>query len=1058
MRNNRPPLVAMVSALVVSGACGLALQLVWMRQLRLTLGSTTEATATVLAVFMGGLGLGTAFWGRRVDRHAAPWRLYAGLELGVAAGAALSPWWIALAESWLVALGGAASLGNTAAIAIRLAIASLVFGLPAFLMGGTFPAAVATVSRDDDRQRGRAGAIYAANTLGAVAGCWAVDFWLLESLGVSATLWLACGLLVSIAGVIGSWRFAPSERSRGSEREVVKSATSSAVAGSTMKLPELILVSALVGAVFFLMELVWFRMLAPLLGGTTYSFGAILAVVLAGIGLGGAFYSLVARRLSVGPGLLAATCALEAGALGLPWMLGDFIALETLRMQVLVSSFGNQVLLWSVVAAVVVGPAALVAGFQFPLMLAIVGQGREHVGADVGRVYAANTLGAIFGSLLGGFWLLPAIGAVRLWFGAAVVLAIVAVLIARPRLVQEPVERQRAWRVAIVMSLLGVIGIWGLNRSQGPTAVWRHAGIGAGRAKRSDLSSREEREFVHSIRRSLLWEADGRESSVAVMNTDDGISFVVNGKSDGNAVGDAQTQVGLGILGPLLHPEARSAFVVGLGTGETAGWLADVGKIERVEVVELEPAVFEMARRCEAINRHVLEHPEVIVRHADARERLQTSTERYDLIVSEPSNPYRAGVSSLYTREFYRSAAERLAEGGLFLQWLQAYEVDERTVRIVLSTLREQFSEVEVWQLQGADLLLVARRTPGIAGEPSPLTDRDSTLQEALGTIWQVADLEGVASRYVAGPSAVDQWLEQVEVPINTDDVNSLEYAFARTLGNALAFDWRELRRFADGLGESCPESWKSSLDSERLFARRIAFDYLMSRTGGFAQGAMADEVWQTYSPEWQRWTALREAFALILQNDFETFLKRETQVGEIGPCPIWDTAGCLIHAALDRPLDRAAAERVRAWRAVDATAIEAIVAYRAGRFEEAEQVLLRWCALLRETPWASPETSNAVFALLSESMTVDRQRAATWFKVLETRWCAGRFEERRKALRYMLAEQLGDEAIVEALEAYEPWVPWKEYLLVRRAEAYRRLGHPAAKRAQRELTEFADE
>ena len=1057
MRKNRPPLVAMVSALVVSGACGLALQLVWMRQLRLTLGSTTEATATVLAVFMGGLGLGTAFWGRRVDRHVAPWRLYAGLELGVAVGAALSPWWIALAESWLVAFGGAASLGNAAAIAIRLAIASLVFGLPAFLMGGTFPAAVATVSRDEDRQRGRAGAIYAANTLGAVVGCLAVDFWLLESLGVSATLWLACGLLVSIAGVIGGWRFAKSDRSLGIERDVANKAMSSAAAGSTMKLPELIFVSALMGAVFFLMELVWFRMLAPLLGGTTYSFGAILAVVLAGIGLGGAFYALVARRLSVGPGLLAATCALEAGALGLPWMLGDAIALEVLRLQVLVDSFGNQVLLWSVAAVVVVGPTALVAGFQFPLMLAIAGQGREHVGADVGRVYAANTLGAIVGSLLGGFWLLPAIGAVRLWIGAAVVLAIVAVLIARPRQIQEPIERRRAWRVAFVMGLLGVSAIWGLYRSLGPTAVWRHAGIGAGRAKRSDLSSREEREFVHSIRRSLIWEADGRESSVAVMNTDDGISFVVNGKSDGNAVGDAQTQVGLGILGPLLHPEARASFVVGLGTGETAGWLADVGKIERVEVVELEPAVFEMARRCAAINRQVLEHPEVIVRHADARERLQTSTEQYDLIVSEPSNPYRAGVSSLYTREFYRSAAERLAEGGLFLQWLQAYEVDERTIRIVLSTLREQFSEVEVWQIQGADLLLVGRRTRGAAASAS-LSERDSTLREALGTIWQVADLEGVASRYVAGPRAVDQWLNQVEVPINTDDVNALEYAFARTLGNAMAFDWRELRRFADGLGEVCPESWKSLIDEDRLFARRIAFDYLMSRTGGFAQGAMADEVWQTYSPQWIRWTPLREEFAMILQNDFETFLKRETEMEEIGPCPIWDTARCLIHAALDRPLDRAALERVRAWRPLDAIAVEAIVAYRAGQFEEADRVLVQWCALLRETPWASPETSNAVFALLSESMMVDRQRAATWFNVLETRWCAGRFEERRKALRYMLAEQLGDEAIVEALEAYEPWVPWKEYLLVRRAEAYRRLGHPGAKRAQQELTEFAGE
>ena len=195
------------------------------------------------------------------------------------------------------------------------------------------------------------------------------------------------------------------------------------------------------------------------------------------------------------------------------------------------------------------------------------------------------------------------------------------------------------------------------------------------------------------MRRGILWEREGTESSVALDDTD-GLAMVVNGKIDGNARGDAPTQVMGGLLGALLHPHPRSAMVIGLGTGSTAGWLGAVPSIERVDVAELEASMLHVAAACAPVNERVVDDPKVRVLLGDAREILLTVPSRYDVIFSEPSNPYRAGVAGLFTREYYRAVASRLEEGGVFLQWLQMYEIDEDTVRAVYATLGAVFPVV----------------------------------------------------------------------------------------------------------------------------------------------------------------------------------------------------------------------------------------------------------------------------------------------------------------------------------------------------------------------------
>ena len=324
--------------------------------------------------------------------------------------------------------------------------------------------------------------------------------------------------------------------------------------------------------------------------------------------------------------------------------------------------------------------------------------------------------------------------------------------------------------------------------SPGPTAVWRHGAVGTGSVATRILADPNAlHDWENEVRRSVLWEADGIESSIAIVASD-ALAFYVNGKCDGNAIEDVGTQVMLGLLGAARHPQPRTAFVVGLGTGETAGWLADVPSIDRVDVVELEPAVEEMARRCRKVNRDALVNPKVRLIFNDAREVLLTAAARYDLIVCEPSNPYRSGIANLFTRQFYLAGRDRLNDGGLFVQWVQDYEIDRRTMRTVFATFKSVFPHVEVWQSKLGDLLLLgSRETPAYPVAALRKKLATEPFASALRSAWHAANLEEMLSHYVGGAALVDHFIGEDVAEINTDDHNEIEYGFARSLGHT---DW----------------------------------------------------------------------------------------------------------------------------------------------------------------------------------------------------------------------------------------------------------------------------
>ncbi len=612
------------------------------------------------------------------------------------------------------------------------------------------------------------------NTLGAVAGALGSTFFALEFFGTRETLWLAClvnlGTALSALALAryaaghyragaGSNEFTPTRQLARKAARTILHAAHDPLCPTTFPPYIVYSVASIAGFAFFLMELVWYRMLCPILGGTTFTFGLILAVALTGIGLGGAAYAMFFRRARLSLHGLALTSVVEACCIAIPFALGDRLAVLAATLRAAnASDFLGEVTGWAAVTSIVILPAAFVSGVQFALLVGLLGEGDRDVGKQVGLACSWNTVGAICGSLAGGFGFLPLLSAPGAWRLVAALLAVlgVALFAYARRSARRPI-----WAIATVGAAILVVG---MIVCPGPTAVWRHGAVGAGRLARMGILADPNglHDWENEVRRSVLWEADGVESSIAIVGSD-GLAFHVNGMCDGNAVEDVGTQVMLGLIGAALHPQPQTALVVGLGTGETAGWLADVPSIERVDVVELEPAVREMARRCRAVNRDVLANPKLRLIFNDAREVLLTTAGRYDLMVCEPSNPYRSGIANLFTREFYRAGRDRLNDGGMFVQWVQAYEIDQRTMRTIFATFRSVFPRVEVWQTKLGDLLLVGSAPrPAYSVPALQSTLAAEPFASALHCAWHTTGLEGLFSHYIGGSALVDHFIGPV--------------------------------------------------------------------------------------------------------------------------------------------------------------------------------------------------------------------------------------------------------------------------------------------------------
>ncbi len=518
---------------------------------------------------------------------------------------------------------------------------------------------------------------------------------------------------------------------------------------------------------------------------------------------------------------------------------------------------------------------------------------------------------------------------------------------------------------------------------------------------------------------------------------------MVNGKVDGNARNDAPVQVMGGLLGALLNPGARRSLVIGLGTGSTAGWLAAVPGMERTDVVELEPSILYVASLSGPVNHQAMSNPSVRVISGDAREVLMAGRETYDVIFSEPSNPYRAGVASLFTREFYEAAASRLEPDGVFLQWVQAYEVDDWTIETLVATLQAVLPEVQIWQLHQSDLVLVASRRP-IRANVEALRARATKepFASAMRDAWRAVELEDILARFVAGP----EWARTVRSrshDVNTDDRNRLEFAFARSLSRSERFDVGRLRKDAAAVGSDRP-ALDGSIDWARVARQRSAI-YVVA-------GAPPPEEPDASPEERLRVKAHSQYLAGELGNAVKTFEKQPappegsveiTMFGE-GLADLGDTRAVGF------------IRQLRDVNLVEAEAATARLAFRLGQYGVAKDALVSAFTRYRTDPWPSQVAMSHALALADELTLARRETVPAIFEALGQPFAVAALEEARRLERLSVESHSGTLIrCLDALVPFEKYVAWRPDVLRYRAECYESAHDPRLSQARTDLDDY---
>ena len=765
----------------LSGATGLVYELLWVRLLYQAFGSTIQSVTTVVAAYMGGLGLGAWLLGRRADRHPRPAALYGWLEIAIGAFGILSPLVLGLARHAYIGAAAALGAGPLGSLALRFGLAALVLLVPTTLMGGTLPVLTRALTGTDRAALKRwLGRLYGLNTLGAVIGAGLAGFVLIEHVGIRASLWVTAAVNLGLgAAAIALARPLP---------EIPATSDPGRQPGEHGARDALHTVAlVLLGVTAFaslLDEIAWTRVLVMIVGGSTYAFTLVLVVFLLGIGLGSA---LVARR-STERAVTAASAGFAQGvtAAGAAALFVFFSWLPLYIIEVFqIDGLGPtaRLLLMGIAVGAVVFVPALGMGMTFPLLTDLVARPGEARARDVGAAYALNTVGSILGAALTGFVLVVALGTDRtLRLGLAInAVAALALVALAARGVAEGSPEHRRLRLRVLGG--GALGAAALVVAlAAPHWSSRFIDLGPTIYGRAKMSPAERRGFLsHAGGRQLAFR-EGWNATVSVWESAAGRTLKVNGKADASDHGDMDTEILSGLAPVAARPDAASALVIGFGSGVTARTLADVPGMRRVRVVEIEPAVLEVAGLFTGVNDSVLSRPTVSAVVDDARSALQVDASTYDVIVSEPSNPWVAGVATLYTPEFFRILRRRLADNGVFCQWVQLYQLPLPVVATIVANVREVFPHAELWFSSPWDLMVVA--------SPQPIRYDRAWLARlfadprigALGRDYlNVYRPEQYAGHLVMGDAGTARLVRRGGAIVHRDDRPQLEFAAARS-------------------------------------------------------------------------------------------------------------------------------------------------------------------------------------------------------------------------------------------------------------------------------------
>ena len=737
-----PLRVAALALTFWTGFAGLVYEVAWQKSLAVLLGSHAEATAVVLGIFLSGLSLGYGAFGRlsnrlveRARRHASRPRLlatYGAVEIAIGLYALAFPGLFGGAQSLSLAIPVAeaetgAGLGALAPFALDVGLTIGLIGLPAFWMGGTIPLLTQGLARSlGDASRIHA-LVYGVNTAGACFGALAAGFLLVPAFGLVGAIWLASAfnLVAGLSFLLLDGRapmFAATDGVAAPGDGETEPRGEAAGVGVANALPYGI-AALLCGFAMMTLQTVLVRLGAMAFGSSPFTFSMVVATFVLCIALG----SLAVSSLDRIPGWAAPACLVAQVAVvcalypALPHLPYWAHVIRSLFPSVPAAFYPYHAAIL-LLLIVTIGAPVLLSGAVLPLLFQTLGRRGDDLGGAAGRLYTWNTMGSLGGALLGGyallFWLdLHAVYRVAV---AALAGAALLVVLAERRRLSRPLIRAFAALMLPVLIATPAYSPWNPRLLSLGLFRLREAGPDSYRGATALLRKREEQG-------SVVFYTDDPVQSVAVKEFPDEDGEVVraivnNGKSDGSTTADYPTMALAALLPALMAERLEQAFVIGLGTGVSSSLLASLPEMKEVVVSEISPGVVEAAPFFDFATNDASRDPRIRVLRGDAYRHLRRDDRTYDIVVSEPSNPWVAGVEMLYSREFLQAARDRMRPGGVYVQWFHQYETSARSIEIVLRTFSSVFEHTAVWYGVSSDLLILGFTDP--APDPDRLLTR----------------------------------------------------------------------------------------------------------------------------------------------------------------------------------------------------------------------------------------------------------------------------------------------------------------------------------------------
>lgn len=688
-----------------SGATALVYEVIWSKYLSQMFGSTIYAQTVVLAVFMGGLALGNRLIGGRSDHIRRPLKAYGMMEVAIGLYAFFFGGFYNIADSIFVGVGSHLLEQRWLLLTLKGALSVGLLLVPTVLMGGTLPLLAAWLQKSSTDAGRRSARFYSVNSLGAVSGSAIAGFYLVQNWGLIASL-QAAALLNLVIGVIamGLGGLEP-EVAPATPGGVARSEAEPQISAATLRWAGVLV--AITGAISMGLEVLASRSLALLFGSSLQAFAIVLMAFILGIGLGAGLIASPRWKHWRSEPLVVCLLLGAATWVGLlvfriEWWIELYRYTKSGLAQSTVGYTYHQALT-AIISMVVLGVPAAMLGAVLPLLIRALSGQAAALGVKVGQLLTWNTLGAVVGVMTTGFLLMPTVG-LRNAFAilACVLCAVAAVTAWREHL---PKGLGAAGGVAALLGLLFVLEGDGWRHVMSSGAFRKHE-------REPDFSIMEERKKKIQI----LFYEDAADATVSVekgrsqWGDFDEFGLRINGKPDASSFGDLSTQKLLGQLPLILRPEAKDVFVLGLGSGITAGSVL-THPVERLVIAENCEPVVRAAKFFEPWNRGVLHDKRTVVEIEDARTVLKLSPQQYDVIVTQPSNPWMVGVGSVFSREYYELAASRLKEGGIMVQWFHLYDMHDGIVSMVLRTFGRTFPHLELWDTGSGDIVMIGSRT-----------------------------------------------------------------------------------------------------------------------------------------------------------------------------------------------------------------------------------------------------------------------------------------------------------------------------------------------------------